>query len=69
MCSIERWYQLCPVCHGSGVVSGGFYDHSGDCPYWTTDHAAEPCRCCGGEGIIFKKPEPYSKVGDNENLS
>ena len=22
-------YQICPVCKGSGQVSGGFYDHPG----------------------------------------
>jgi DnaJ-class molecular chaperone len=47
-------YQVCPVCNGNGKVSGGFYDHPGDYPYWTSDHTMEVCRTCQGRGIIIK---------------
>uniref|UniRef100_A0A6M3JN31 Putative chaperone n=1 Tax=viral metagenome TaxID=1070528 RepID=A0A6M3JN31_9ZZZZ len=45
-------YQKCPVCNGNGIVSGGFYSHPGDYPYWTTDHTTEQCRTCQGKGVI-----------------
>jgi len=59
-------YQKCPICNGNGKVSGGFYDHLGDYPYWTTDHTEEQCRTCKGEGIIIKPEqeivEPEQKL-------
>ena len=51
-------WQKCPICNGSGLVSGGFYNHAGDYPYWTSGNAAETCRACGGQGIILKPDFP-----------
>ena len=41
-------YQKCPVCNGSGLVRGGFYDP----PMLTSCTAVETCRTCQGHGII-----------------
>ena len=54
-------YQKCPVCNGNGTVSGGFYDHPGDCPYWTTDHTTETCRTCQGRGIIVDEIKTWQE--------
>ena len=45
-------YQKCPICNGTGIVSGGFFDHAGDMGTWVSDHAEETCRVCQGKGII-----------------
>ena len=57
-------YQKCPVCNGNGLVSGGFYAHPGDYPYWMTDHAMEVCRTCNSQGIIIAPSleAPHYKV-------
>jgi len=47
-------YQKCPICNGNGSVSGGFYNHPGDYPEWTSDHIMEVCQTCKGTGIITK---------------
>ena len=56
-------YQKCPGCNGNGKVSGGFYNHPGDCEYWVADHVEEICRTCNGEGIIiapsYSPPDYY----------
>ncbi len=59
-------YQKCPICNGNGQVSGGFYDHPGDCPYWVSDHTSEVCRSCNGCGLIIK-PGLSSKERNNES--
>ena len=46
-------YQKCPVCNGNGQVSGGFYNHPGDYPFWTSNCTSELCRTCEGKGIII----------------
>ena len=51
-------YQKCPICEGNGSVSGGFYSHAGDCPYWTSDHTMEICQACNGTGLILEPEEP-----------
>ena len=45
-------WQKCPICNGNGQVSGGFYGHAGDYPYWTSDRTIETCQACNGQGII-----------------
>jgi len=47
-------WQKCPVCNGSGLVSGGFYNHAGDCLTWMSNCTIEVCRTCDGKGIILK---------------
>jgi len=53
-------WQKCPICNGSGQVSGGFYNHAGDYPYWASDRTMEMCRTCNGQGMIVK-PELESE--------
>lgn len=50
----------CPICEGRGIVAGGFYNSVGN--EWTAGNAAEPCRQCNGEGIIWvtELPETLS---------
>ena len=45
-------WQECPVCHGVGLVSGGFFTRAGDCPFWVAKDTTEECRVCKGKGII-----------------
>ena len=61
-------YQKCPVCNGNGIVSGGFYDHPGDYPYWKSAHTMETCRSCGGKGIIIAPPDTIYKVPETTDL-
>jgi len=44
---------LCPACNGVGKVAAGFYNRSGDCPYWTSSGGnPEICRSCNGKGWV-----------------
>ncbi len=45
-----RPYQ-CPVCHGTGIVPGGFYDSISKA--WTSSIMSEQCRACGGTGVLW----------------
>lgn len=43
--------EVCPVCHGRGVVQHGFY--STNTGYWSsTTTGTETCRSCMGKGYI-----------------
>lgn len=43
--------EVCPVCHGRGVVQNGFY--STNTNYWSsTTTGTETCRSCMGKGYI-----------------
>ena len=49
--------ECCPICHGNGLVSAGFYSHPGDYPIWVTSRvASEKCRSCDGRGYIIVVP-------------
>lgn len=52
----------CPVCDGRGIVPVGFYISTSDS--WTSTGTSEPCRQCGGVGIIYGVVE-----GDDENTN
>lgn len=41
--------HCCPVCGGSGKVSSGFYDYFRQ----SSTIPTEPCRSCGGTGIVW----------------
>lgn len=28
---------MCPICHGVGVMSGGYFSRTGDCLFWSQD--------------------------------
>jgi DnaJ-class molecular chaperone len=43
----------CPVCNGTGRVPNGFYDAIGVDHWTTSDATPEPCRSCGGTGIVY----------------
>ncbi len=43
----------CPICNGTGSVSGGFYSRPGDVNTWSSTVSVEQCRACEGEGIIW----------------
>jgi hypothetical protein len=43
----------CPVCFGRGKVAAGFYSGSGS-TWQSTVTTPEPCRSCGGLGIVWK---------------
>ena len=63
-------YQKCPICNGNGRVSGGFYGHAGDYPYWISDHTTEMCQACDGKGLIIKPElEPIIEEVTNDNES
>lgn len=47
-----RAWQKCPVCFGKGMVPNGFYLTPGREQWSGTSTAAEPCRSCGGRGIV-----------------
>lgn len=42
----------CPVCFGRGHVSNGFYSTTGN-TWVTSTTMPEPCRSCGGTGVIW----------------
>lgn len=44
--------EVCPVCHGRGLVPNGFYTAVGTPYYSTTSTSSETCRSCGGKGYI-----------------
>lgn len=46
-----RTPHKCPICNGRGIVPGGFYNSTSDT--WTSSTTSEPCRQCGGSGIIW----------------
>ena len=50
---------ICPVCGGKGSVPPGFYD-TGGYPWDTTTNIniRQPCRACGGSGVIVT-PDEY----------
>jgi len=45
-------WQKCPVCDGTGQVSGGYFGRPGDCLSWISSDAMEECRVCKGKGLI-----------------
>lgn len=51
MAAPGRIPHKCPICNGRGIVPGGFYTATGDT--WTSSATSEPCRQCGGNGIIW----------------
>lgn len=42
----------CPVCIGRGFVSNGFYSFTSN--VWISTGGTEPCRTCGGTGVVWK---------------
>lgn len=46
-----REVRCCPVCGGNGMVSNGFYNHTGN-TWVTSTTAPEQCRSCGGKGYV-----------------
>ena len=62
--------ELCPVCHGNGLVPAGFYSTYGNNPYNTVlnEVAPEKCRSCDGKGYIvvdIEHYEPKNTAGEN----
>ena len=55
---------LCPVCNGFGKVASGFYNRSGESPYWVSSGGnPEVCRGCNGTGWVeVAEIEPLSEV-------
>lgn len=47
----NREVRCCPVCGGNGIVSSGFYNHTGN-TWVTSTTAPEQCRSCGGKGYV-----------------
>lgn len=59
---------LCPVCNGVGKVSAGFYNRSGDCPYWASSGSnPEVCHSCSGKGYVSVEDEPQY-IFPNESI-
>lgn len=55
----------CPVCDGHGIVPGGFY-YSTD-GFSVSTAVTEPCRACGGTGIVWGVEErPVFNVMEEE---
>ena len=46
----------CPVCGGNGLVPNGFYRQTSG-GWLTEDTALEPCRSCGGTGIVYAEQD------------
>lgn len=46
-------YQVCPVCNGRGTVPKGFYDGAETGTGSTAANMREPCRACGGSGVLY----------------
>ena len=47
----NREVRCCPVCGGNGIVSKGFYNHTGN-TWVTSTTASEQCRSCNGKGYV-----------------
>ena len=47
----NREVRCCPVCGGNGIVSNGFYNHTGN-TWVTSTTAPEQCRSCNGKGYV-----------------
>ena len=47
----NREVRCCPVCGGNGIVSNGFYNHTGN-TLVTSTTAPEQCRSCNGKGYV-----------------
>ena len=47
----NREVRCCPVCGGNGIVSNGFYNHTGN-TWVTSTTASEQCRSCNGKGYV-----------------
>lgn len=43
--------HCCPVCGGNGIVSNGFYNHTGN-TWISSTTAPEQCRSCSGKGYV-----------------
>ena len=62
--------ECCPICHGNGLVSAGFYSHSGDCFLWVTDSVKpEQCRSCCGKGYIVINESNFPNVYEKEGVA
>ncbi len=48
---MRRIPHRCPVCAGRGSVPCGFYTP------WGNSTAEDPCRSCGGTGILWGPPK------------
>lgn len=48
--------ERCPVCQGCGLVPPGFYDLTPLQVSTTAVRLREPCRACGGRGVIQETP-------------
>ncbi|MBQ7275894.1 MAG: hypothetical protein IJS58_01465 [Bacilli bacterium] len=46
-----REVRCCPVCGGNGIVSNGFYNHTGN-TWVTSTTVPEQCRSCHGKGYV-----------------
>jgi len=59
------YWQKCPICDGTGLVSGGYFTSPGyhdEYGNWTSNNAAERCKVCNGEGILATpKDVEYAK--------
>lgn len=47
-------YQKCPICDGTGQVSGGYFTRAGDAEQSSAATTMDVCRICGGKGIIAR---------------
>jgi len=54
--------QKCPICEGHGIVMGGFYSSLPNSQGITTV-LTEPCRNCGGSGVIYVEQDE-KQIGD-----
>ena len=51
-----KLWQKCPICDGTGNVSGGYFTRAGDSPTWVSGNTIETCQTCNGMGVI-KTPD------------
>lgn len=47
----NREVRCCPICGGNGIVSNGFYNHTGN-TWVTSTTTPEQCRSCNGKGYV-----------------